>query len=152
MGRTAEIFPEHLLCQDIPQAEQQLLLLQKSNVKPKIYVYAYVYGTHNYNATHFFLIGMETLVHNNPKIRGNFAEHCSKGFVLGTIFEHYRSWIMWMKYTRATQISATVSHKHKYITNPEITPKDRFISAAGNLTYNIKGRMTPHLSEKILKQ
>ena len=57
-------------------------------MNPKIYAYAYVYGPHNYNAVTFVPIGIETLVHDKPKIRGTFAEHCSKGFVLGTEFEH----------------------------------------------------------------
>ena len=64
--------------------------------------------------------GMEALEHDKPKRRDTFADHCIKGFILGTTFEHYCSWIMWMKDTRATQISATVFHKHKYITNPHI--------------------------------
>ena len=58
-------------------------------------------------------IGMETLVHDKRKIRGTFSEHCNKGFIIGTAFEHYHSWIMCMKDTRATQISSTVFHKHK---------------------------------------
>ena len=79
---------------------------------------------------HFFPIEMEILLHDNPKIRGTFAQHYRKGFVLGTEFEHYRSWIMCMKDTRATQILATVFHKHKYITNLDITSEERVIAAA----------------------
>ena len=60
-------------------------------MKPKIYAYARVYGQHNYNAAPFVPIGMETLVQDNPKIRGTFAENFSKGLVLGTTFEHYHS-------------------------------------------------------------
>ena len=91
-------------------------------------------------------------MHKKPKIWSTFAEYCSKGFDLGTAFEHYCSWIMWMKDTRATQILATVFHKHKYITNADITTKDRVIAAAGNLEDTLKGGMPPHLSEKILEQ
>ena len=57
-----------------------------------------------------------------------------------------------MKDTRATQISSTVFYKQKYITNPYITPEDRVIAAARNLVDNLKGCMTPHFSETILKQ
>ena len=59
---------------------------------------------------------------------------------------------MWMKDTRSTQILATVFHKHKYITNPDITYEDRVISAARKLADTLKGRMSPHLSETILNQ
>ena len=55
-----------------------------------------------------------------------------------------------MKDTKATRISATVFQKHKYITNPEITPEDRVIAAAGNLADELKGHTIPHISETIL--
>ena len=95
---------------------------------------------------------MKTIVNDKKKIRGNFAENFSKGLVIGTAFEHYRSWIMWMKETRATQILATVFHKHKYITNPDITPEDRVISEDGKLADSLKGSMPPHLSETTIDQ
>ena len=59
---------------------------------------------------------------------------------------------MWMKDTRATQILATVFHKHKYITNPDITPKDRVISSAKKLADALKDHVYPHLSEISLEQ
>ena len=116
-------------------------------MNPKISAYNYVYGLNECNAAIFVSIGMDTLVHKKPKIRGTFAEHFSKGSVLGTVFEHYRSWIMWMKDTRATRILSTVFHKLKYTTNPDITPEDQFIARTGNLADSLKGRMPPHLSE-----
>ena len=58
-------------------------------MNPKISAYAHVFGPHDYNAAPFVPIGMETLVHEKPKRRGTFAEHCRKGFVLGTAFEHF---------------------------------------------------------------
>jgi hypothetical protein len=69
--------------------EQQLLLLQQSNTNPKVSAYAHVYGQHNYDAAPFVPIGMETLVHEKPHRQKSFAEHCKKGYVLGTSFEHY---------------------------------------------------------------
>ena len=84
MSGTAAAFPAHLWYQSIPQAERQLLILRQSNLNPKISAYAHVYGPHNYNGAPCVPNGMETLVHNKMKIRGTFAEHCSKGFVLGT--------------------------------------------------------------------
>ena len=47
---------------------------------------------------------------------------------------------------------ATVIHKHKYIANPDITPEERVIAAAGKLENTPKGCLTPHLSETILDQ
>ena len=57
-----------------------------------------------------------------------------------------------MKGTRATRILATVFHKHKYITNMDVTPEDCVIAAAGKLAYELKGRITLHLSESTLDQ
>ena len=92
------------------------------------------------------------LVHDKPKRRGPFAEHCSKGYVLGTDFLHYRAWTIWMKDTRATRISATTFHKHKYITNPSVTPEDRVMATAVKLAADLKGHMATHLSETSLHQ
>ena len=97
MSGTSTTFTLHLWCQDIPQAERQLLLLRKSNVNPTISAYAYVYGLHDYNAEPFVPIGMETLVHDKTGRRKTFAEHCSKVHVLGKSFKHYCAWIMWIK-------------------------------------------------------
>ena len=46
----------------------------------------------------------KTLVHDKPNMRGTFSEYSSKGYVLGTAFENYCSWTMWMKDTTATRI------------------------------------------------
>ena len=147
LSETASNFPLHLWCQIIRQAERQLLLLQKSRVNPKISAYAHVYGANDYNSAPFVPIGMETLVHEKPKKRRTFAEHCSQGFVLGTSFEHYQSWTMWMTNTRSLRISATVFHKHKYISNPDVTPADRIIAAARALATLIKGNLTQSLND-----
>ena len=57
-----------------------------------------------------------------------------------------------MKDTRATIISATVFHKHKYITNPSVTPEDHGMATAGKLEAERKGRMSAHLVEMDLQQ
>ena len=139
----AATFPLHLWCQAIPQPEHQLMLLSMLNVNPKISSYAHVCGQHDYNAKSCVPIGMGSLVHDKPNRRKTFAAHCRKGYVLGTSFEHYRAWNIWMINTRATQVSATVFHKHKYISNLTATPADAIIAAAGNLITAIKGH-TPH--------
>ena len=92
LSGAASTFPLHLWCRIIPQAERQLLLLIHSNVNTHISAYAHVYGQHDYSTEPFAPIGMESLVHDKPQRRRTFAEHCKKGFVLGTSFEHYRGW------------------------------------------------------------
>ena len=88
MSGTAAAFSSHLWYQTIKQAERQLLLLRHFNVKPNIATYAHVYGPHDYNTALLLPVRMETLVHDNPKRRVIFAEHCSKYLVLGTSFDH----------------------------------------------------------------
>ena len=152
LSGTADTFPLHLWCQAIPQAERQLLLLQQSNIHPHLSAYAHVYGPHNYDAHPFVPIGMETLVHEKPKRRKTFAEHCKKGFVLGTSFEHYRAWTMWMNDTRATRVSGTVFHKHKYISTPAVTPADAVIAAAGRLANALQGKFSSTLADEPLAE
>ena len=128
------------------------MLLQQPHVYPKVSVYAQVYVPHDYNVAPFLPIGMVMLAHDNLKRRSIFAEHCSKGYVLGTDFLHYRAWTIWMKDTRATRISATTFHKHKYITNPSVTPEDRVMATAVKLAADLKGHMATHLSETDLQK
>ena len=52
-----------------------------------------------------------------------------------------------MQQTRATLVSETVIHRHKYISNPAVTPVDAVISAAKNLASALKGKMTQYLQE-----
>ena len=96
---------------------------------------------------------METLVHEKPLCRNTFYEHCSKGYVLGTSFEHYHAWEMWMTKSKDTRVSGKVFHKHKYITNPDITPEDRVIASMIKLSQEISGRAcNNHLSDTTLDQ
>ena len=60
---------------------------------------------------------------------------------------------MWMTKTMATRVSGKVFHKHKYITNPDVTPEDRVITAMGKLSQEIRGNScNNHLSDTTLDQ
>eukprot|EP00804_Cyclotella_cryptica_P014910 CCRYP_000543-RA/>CCRYP_000543-RA protein AED:0.16 eAED:0.15 QI:0/0/0/1/0/0/2/0/870 len=135
---TADKFPLHLWCQLIPHMERQLNLLRQSNANPKISAYAHLYGPHDYNAAPFVPLGMEAFVHDKPHRRKTYAQHCSRGWIIGTSTEHYRCWKIWSPTTRSTRIAATVFFKHKYLTNPSVTPTDALIAAAANLAHIIK--------------
>ena len=149
---TDTTFPLHLWCQTIPQAEHHLLLLRKSNVNLAISSYAHVYGSHDYKSESFVPIGMENLIHDKLLRRKTFTEHCRKGHVLGTFFEHYLAWIMWMKETKTPRISGTVLHKHKYITNPDVTPEDRVIAEMDRMSQELKENPPEHISNTTLEQ
>jgi hypothetical protein len=81
----AKSMPMHLWCQLLPQVEWQLLLLRQSQVNPGMSTYAHVYqGQHDYNKHPFVPIGRELLVHVKPHKRQTYAQHCNKGYVIGT--------------------------------------------------------------------
>ncbi len=88
------------------------------------------------------------MAHDKPNRRKSFAQHCSKGWILGTSPEHYRCWEHWSKDTRTTRITATAFFKHKYITNPTVTPADAITSAAANLAHTIENNIKlKHLNQ-----
>jgi hypothetical protein len=91
------------------------------------------------------------MVHDKPHKRRTFTKHCSKAFVLGTSTEHYRCWKFWTVSTRATRVSGTAFFKHKYLTNPSVTPKDQIIAVAARLTNAIQGTITANMRTSTLK-
>jgi hypothetical protein len=143
--------PMHLWCQLLPQIERQLLLLCHLKTNPNILAYTYVYGHHDYNCHPFVPIGMEALVKDQPHKCRLFAQHCRKAFVLGTSTKHYRCWKFWLVTTRATRILGAAFFKHKYLTNPAVTPEDRVIGAAGVLAQALDNRMPPHMRESTIQ-
>eukprot|EP00804_Cyclotella_cryptica_P019412 CCRYP_006613-RA/>CCRYP_006613-RA protein AED:0.27 eAED:0.27 QI:0/-1/0/1/-1/1/1/0/573 len=136
-------FPLHLWCQLLPQMERQ------SNACPHISSHTHLYGHHDYNAHPFVPLGMEALVHDKPHSCKSFAQHCTKGYVIGTSHEHYRCWKVWTPTSRTTRISATVFFKHKYITNPSVTPADAIIAAAANLSHLLTNNLQTHHNNKV---
>ena len=57
-----------------------------------------------------------------------------------------------MSDTRATRVSATIFHKHKYISTPPVTPADAIIAAAGRLAEVIKGNFSRTLANEPLAE
>ena len=147
LSGTDENFPLHLWCQVIPQAERQLAMLIQTNINPKISTYTHLYGPHNYNSQPFVPIGMEAMIYDHPNLRKTFAQHCSKGYVLGTSTEHYRCWNLWNLKTKSTRVSGTVFFKHKYISNPTLTPADAIIAAANRMTATLRTHKTAGMTE-----
>jgi hypothetical protein len=94
---------------------------------------------------------MEAMVHDEPHKRRTFAKNCSKALVLGTSTKHYQCWKFWTVSTRATCISGTAFFKHKYLTNPSVTPKDQIIAAAACLTNAVQGTITANMRTSTLK-
>ena len=110
----AAIFPLHLWCQVIPQAENKSIMTTIKCQK-NISSYAHLHGNHDYPALPFVPSVMEALIHEKPSRSKTWDEHAVKGWVLGTLDEHYCCWCLWVQKTIATRISGMVFFKHKYI-------------------------------------
>ncbi len=151
LSSCAPSMPIHLWCQLLPQVKWQLLLLRQSRAHPNLLVYAHVYKHHDYNWHPFVPIGMEELVHDKPHKRRTYTKHCTKAFVLGTSTKHYQCWKFWTPTTRATRISGAAFFKHKYLTNPSVTPEDQVIAAAACLTDTLQGIKSPQLHTSTLQ-
>ena len=83
--------------------------------------YIHVYqGQHDYNRHSFVPIRMEAMVHKKLHKKLTFAQHCKKGYVLGTSFEHYPCQTIWMTDLHTQCTTGAVWFKHKYLTNPSV--------------------------------
>ena len=113
--------------------------------------YAHLYqGQHDYNRHPFVPIGMEELVHEKPHKRRSFAQHCKKGYVLGTSFEHYRCQTVWMVDSHNRRTSGAIWFKHKYLTHPSVTPADRITAAIRGLVKTLTTEIPPQLRNDTL--
>jgi hypothetical protein len=77
--------------------------------------------------------------HIKPSRRKTFGEHLEDGFYLKTSEEHYRTHVVFCKKTRAKRLADTVFFKHKYITQPTVTPADAIVNALTKLQDAIRG-------------
>ena len=72
-------------------------------------------------------------MHLKPDARETWQEHSASGFNVGTSFEHYRCYEVWIKETKSVRIGNTVFFKHKYLTMQTIMPGDAVLKAAEDL-------------------
>jgi hypothetical protein len=114
-------------------------------------VYAHIYKQHDYDWHPFVPISVEALAHDKPHKRRTYAKHCTKAFVLGTSTKHYRCWKFWTPTTCATCISGAFFFKHKYLTNPSVTPEDQVIAAAACVMDTLQGIKSPQLHTSTLQ-
>ncbi len=62
------------------------------------------------------------------------------GWYLQTSPNHYWCYYIYVKSTRSERVSDTVHFKHKYITQPTLTPEDTIVKALHDLTQALKLR------------
>jgi hypothetical protein len=134
-----DTFPMRLWDKLLPQTIITLNLLRQSNAVPSISAYQYVRGTFDYNKTPLGPMGSAVQMHKRRENRGTWAERSINGWYLGTSQEHYQYHIIHVKITKSERISDTVFFKHKYITQPTLTPVDTVVKAIDDLTCALKG-------------
>ena len=139
-------FPLALWCYLLPQAEMTLNMLRPSRTTPNVSAYAHLHGQHDYNAHPLAPLGMQCEMHVMPDVRETFAPHSVSGYNVGTSFEHYRCYTIYIKSTRRTRVGNTIFFKHKYLTLPTITNADALLKSAEDMTTALKGGI-PQTSE-----
>ena len=136
-------FPINQWDELLPQTILTLNLLRQSNVAPNVSAWAYHHGNFDYNRMPIAPMGCAVQFHIKPSRRKTFGEHSEDGFYLRTSPEHYRTHVIFVKKTRAKRLADTVFFKHKYITQPTVTPADAIVNAYTKLTQAIRGIREP---------
>jgi hypothetical protein len=139
LAGVSDNFPIHQWQELVPQIVLTLNLLRLSHVAPNVSAYAYHHGNFGYNRMPLAPMGCAVQFHIKPNIRRSWGEHSSDSWYLTMSLDHYRCHFIFVKATRAKQISNTVYFKHKHITQPTLTTEDLVIKAIQDLSNAIKG-------------
>ena len=78
-------------------------------------------------------------MHDKLGNRGAWDPHSVAGWNIGTSIENHRMFNLFEKSTGAERVSDTVFLKHKYPTQPLVSPEDTIVVAAQQLTSALKG-------------
>jgi len=135
-----ESFPMNLWDRLVPQAVMTLNLLRQSRKNPSISAYQHVNGNFDYNKMPLAPLGCAVEMHESTNRRKSWDPHSLSDWYLGTSTEHYRCHKIFCKKTRSERISDTVFFRHRYITQPSITPQDQVIKAVGDLSSALHGK------------
>jgi hypothetical protein len=84
--------------------------------------------------------GCAVEIHKSSEQQGTWAANTIDGWYLRTSSEHYRWHQIYVKKMKSERISDTVFFKHRYVTQPIVTPADLIVKALGDLTQALKGR------------
>ena len=142
-------FPMNLWDRLLPQAVMTLNLLRQSHKNPSISAYQHVYGAFDYNKTPLGPLGCAVEVHESTSRRKTWDPRATSGWYLGTSTEHYRCHKIFCKATRSERISDTVAFRHRYITQPSLTPEDHIVKAVGDLTSALRRRKNTKGKEEL---
>jgi hypothetical protein len=124
----------HLWDHLVPQATKTLNLLRRSRIHPHLSAYAQVYGHFDFNRTPLAPPGIKVLIHKEPSTLGTWSPHAVSGWYLGPAMQHYRCYRVWAQATRAERITNTLAWLPLHVAMPVLSPTERLIQAAHDLT------------------
>ena len=83
-------------------------------------------------------MGCAVQIYGSSERRGMWAENTMDEWYLQTSLEHYHCHKVHVKKMNSDQILDTVLFKHKYITQPNVTPADILTKALDDLAVTLK--------------
>jgi hypothetical protein len=144
-----ETFPMKLWNRLLPQTVLTLNLLWQSNVAST------VLATNTFTARlittkcHWHQWGVQFKSTQTVRKRGSWVANVVDGWYLQTFPEDYWCHIVYVKNTRSERVSDAIHFKHKYITQPTLTPEDIIVKAINDLTQALKERRNKKGTELI---
>ena len=81
-------FPMYLWDELLPQSFITLNLLRTSRMCPKIYAYAHLHGTYNFDTTPLAPPGVRALLYKDPNHCVSYGVHGDEAYYLGPALEH----------------------------------------------------------------
>ncbi len=85
-------------------------------------------------------MGCAVQIYESSEQQGTWATNTIDGWYLQTSPEHYQCHQIYVKKMKSKSISDTVFFKHRYLTQPTVTPVDLIVKALEDLTQALKGR------------
>jgi hypothetical protein len=125
----------------LPQAEITLNLLRTSRLHPRLSAAAHFNGLVDYNKTAFAPPGCNIIAHEKPGKRRTWAPHGQNGYSLGPAMNHYQCQNVYISATASERIVDTLEFFPHNYQIPQLSPTDRLIVAAKNMTDALKN---PH--------
>ena len=102
-------FPANLWDSLLDQVDLTLNLLRPCGLIQNTSAWEYVCGPYDYKKNPIGPAGAKVLVYENPNERETFADHGVEGFYVGTAWNHYRCFRVWIPSTRKFRTSDTLS-------------------------------------------
>ena len=140
-------FPMHLWCRLILQTFLTLNLVRPSHVDQKLSAHAYFHEYFDYNDIPLAPLVWAIQLYVKPNRRNLWYEHSTSGYYVDTFDWNYRCHSIGVGETKSEIVTDTLFFKHKYITQPNLTPEDVLVKSLQDFNHEINGT-TNHKGNK----